>query len=264
MESSEPKRVQQFARPRTRPVVLGENDRGRTLTYAEDNGEDGSGDGSGMVTAQLRTDDNAAHNDDRWEARSPRQVQRHSLSKLCSTHPPILGEAYIGAFVNETCVAHGTAVLASNGFSAAQMALMLDGPSNVSFKLWVDGEVFASSDEMPIEPGEEWGQGGETLPVIHFQSTAHSVASPDWLQSFSIAPVPAQGETWINLDLNRGGQVFIQVLDARGATVATVYDGQWPAGGQRMLLNVAHWAAGTYFIKGLGDHGTFSAPLIVK
>ena len=233
-----------------------------TLTYAEDNGEDGSGDGSGMVTAQLRTDDNAATMMTGWEVvRTPSAAAL--AVEIVLDASPILGEAYIGAFVNETCVA-ARPVLASNGFSAAQMALMLDGPSNVSFKLWVDGEVFASSDEMPIEPGEEWGQGGETLPVIHFQSTAHSVASPDWLQSFSIAPVPAQGETWINLDLNRGGQVFIQVLDARGATVATVYDGQWPAGGQRMLLNVAHWAAGTYFIKGLGDHGTFSAPLIVK
>ena len=233
-----------------------------TLTYAEDNGEDGSGDGSGMVTAQLRTDDNAATMMTGWEV--VRTLSAAALAvEIVLDASPILGEAYIGAFVNETCVA-ARPVLASNGFSAAQMALMLDGPSNVSFKLWVDGEVFASSDEMPIEPGEEWGQGGETLPVIHFQSTAHSVASPDWLQSFSIAPVPAQGETWINLDLNRGGQVFIQVLDARGATVATVYDGQWPAGGQRMLLNVAHWAAGTYFIKGLGDHGTFSAPLIVK
>ncbi len=233
-----------------------------TLTYAEDNGEDGSGDGSGMVTAHLRTDDNAATIMTGWEVvRTPSAAAL--AVEIVLDASPILGEAYIGAFVNETCVA-ARPVLASNGFSAAQMALMLDGPSNVSFKLWVDGEVFASSDEMPIEPGEEWGQGGETLPVIHFQSTAHSVASPDWLQSFSIAPVPAQGETWINLDLNRGGQVFIQVLDARGATVATVYDGQWPAGGQRMLLNVAHWAAGTYFIKGLGDHGTFSAPLIVK
>jgi len=233
-----------------------------TLTYAEDNGEDGSGDGSGMVTAQLRTDDNAATMMTGWEVvRTPSAAAL--AVEIVLDASPILGEAYIGAFVNETCVA-ARPVLASNGFSAAQMALMLDGPSNVSFKLWVDGEVFASSDEMPIEPGEEWGQGGETLPVIHFQSTAHSVASPDWVQSFSIAPVPAQGETWINLDLNRGGQVFIQVLDARGATVATVYDGQWPAGGQRMLLNVAHWAAGTYFIKGLGDHGTFSAPLIVK
>ena len=233
-----------------------------TLTYAEDNGEDGSGDGSGMVTAHLRTDDNAATMMTGWEVvRTPSAAAL--AVEIVLDASPILGEAYIGAFVNETCVA-ARPVLASNGFSAAQMALMLDGPSNVSFKLWVDGEVFASSDEMPIEPGEEWGQGGETLPVIHFQSTAHSVASPDWVQSFSIAPVPAQGETWINLDLNRGGQVFIQVLDARGATVATVYDGQWPAGGQRMLLNVAHWAAGTYFIKGLGDHGTFSAPLIVK
>ncbi len=233
-----------------------------TLTYAEDNGEDGSGDGSGMVTAHLRTDDNAATIMTGWEVvRTPSAAAL--AVEIVLDASPILGEAYIGAFVNETCVA-ARPVMASNGFSAAQMALMLDGPSNVSFKLWVDGEVFASSDEMPIEPGEEWGQGGETLPVIHFQSTAHNVASPDWVQSFSIAPVPAQGETWINLDLNQGGQVFIQVLDARGATVATVYDGQWPAGGQRMLLNVAHWAAGTYFIKGLGDHGTFSAPLIVK
>ena len=31
-----------------------------------------------------------------------------------------------------------------------------------------------------------------------------------------------------------------------------------------MPINVGRWAAGTYFIKGVGEQGTFSAPLIVK
>jgi len=90
------------------------------------------------------------------------------------------------------------------------------------------------------------------------------VASADWVHTFSITPVPAQGQAWINLELWEGGQVLIQVLDVRGATLATIYDGAWPAGAKRLPLNVEQWAAGTYFVKGRGDRGTFSAPFIVK
>ena len=230
-----------------------------TLTYPEGNNE---GSGSGMVIAHTRTEDNPASLMTGWDVvRAPGALALAAEALLDGA--PIQGEAYIGAFVNQTCVA-ARPLMSVNGMSAAQMALMLEGPNDVQFKLWLDGEVFESSDEMYLEPGQEWGQGGGALPVIHFQSNANGVASADWVHTFSVTPVPAQGETWINLELLKGGQVLIQVLDARGATVATIYDGAWPAGAQRLPLNVEQWAAGTYFVKGRGDRGTFSAPLIVK
>ena len=230
-----------------------------TLTYPEGNNE---GSGSGMVIAHTRTEDNPASLMTGWDVvRAPGALALAAEALLDGA--PIQGEAYIGAFVNQTCVA-ARPLMSVNGMSAAQMALMLEGPNDVQFKLWLDGEVFESSDEMYLEPGQEWGQGGGALPVIHFQSNANGVASADWVHTFSVTPIPAQGETWINLELLKGGQVLIQVLDARGATVATIYDGAWPAGAQRLPLNVEQWAAGTYFVKGRGDRGTFSAPLIVK
>ena len=231
-----------------------------TLVYPGANND--NGDGSGMVMAHVRTDDNAASVMTGWQVvRAPGAAAL--AAEVLLDGATVSGEAYLGAFVDEVCVA-ARPLMEVNGFSAAQMALMLEGPGTVSFKLWLDGEVYASADEMSCEPGQEWGQGGTTMPIIGFSSSANGVASTEWVQAFSIAPVPAQGEAWINLHLHQGGQVLIQVLDARGATVATIHDGQWPAGAQRMPINVGRWAAGTYFIKGVGEQGTFSAPLIVK
>jgi len=230
-----------------------------TLTYPQGNNEV---DGTGMVIAHTRTEDNPASLMTGWDVvRAPGAVALAAEAWLDGA--PIQGEAYIGAFVNQTCVA-ARPLMSLNGMSAAQMALMLEGPADVQFKLWLDGEVYGSSDEMYLEPGQEWGQAGAALPIIHFQSSASAVASADWVHTFSITPVPAQGQAWINLELWEGGQVLIQVLDVRGATLATIYDGAWPAGAKRLPLNVEQWAAGTYFVKGRGDRGTFSAPFIVK
>ena len=230
-----------------------------TLTYPQGNNE---GDGTGMVIAHTRTEDNPASLMTGWDVvRAPGALALAAEAWLDGA--PIQGEAYIGAFVNQTCVA-ARPLMSLNGMSAAQMALMLEGPVDVQFKLWLDGEVYGSSDEMYLEPGQEWGQAGAALPIIHFQSSASAVASADWVHTFSITPVPAQGQAWINLELWEGAQVLIQVLDVRGATLATIYDGAWPAGAKRLPLNVEQWAAGTYFVKGRGDRGTFSAPFIVK
>ena len=231
-----------------------------TLVYPEDNSE--NEDGSGMVIAHGGTDDNAVSLLTGWEVvRAPGAAALAGEVRLDGA--PVSGEAYLGAFADGHCVA-ARPLMEFNGLSAAQMALMLDGPSDVTFRLWLDGEVFASSTEMSLQPGDEWGQGGTAMPIIGFSSIANGVASGEWVQAFSIAPVPAEGEAWISLDLHQSGQVLIQVLDTRGATVATLHNGQWPAGAQRIPLHVGQWAAGTYFIKGIGEQGIFSAPLIVK
>ena len=76
--------------------------------------------------------------------------------------------------------------------------------------------------------------------------------------------MPAMTTSWLDLDLNAAGQARIAVLDARGAEVAVLHDGQLAAGQHRMALDVSNWAAGTYFVKGMSSEGTFRCPLIVQ
>jgi hypothetical protein len=150
------------------------------------------------------------------------------------------------------------------GMTATQMAVMLGGPSTVTFQLWLDGQVFSSEDIMALETGDEWGQGGDVLPIIRFNSEANHVELTEGVSALSIAPVPAMSEAWMHFDLHHSGQVRISIFDARGAEVAILHDGQMAAGPQRMLLNVEQWASGTYFVKGTAEHGVFRAPFIVR
>ena len=86
----------------------------------------------------------------------------------------------------------------------------------------------------------------------------------DFVNHFSVSPVPAQNEAWMDLDLQRAGQVRISIFDARGAEVAVMHDGQLAAGQHRMPIGVQNWAAGTYFVQGISPNGVFRSPLIVQ
>ena len=97
------------------------------------------------------------------------------------------GEAYIGAFDGETCVA-ARPVLDVNGWSGAQMAVMLEQPANISFRLWVDGVEFQSNDVLDMTIGDEFGQGGDILPILRFSSAANAVVDADWVRGFSSPP----------------------------------------------------------------------------
>ena len=230
-----------------------------TLVYPSGDAPD---DGSGMTLAHTRTGDNAAELATGWDVvRFPGAAALAAEVRLDEL--PVQGEAYIGAFVGETCVA-ARPVLTLSANTAAQMAIMLEGPSEVSFKLWVDGIVYPAQETMLLEAGDEGGQGGDILPIIRFGSEANGVATQDWVQSFSIAPVPASGEAWVNLELAQGSQVNISILDARGAIIDVLHDGYLNAGSRRIGLNVEQWAAGTYFVKGVSAKGTFSAPFMVR
>ena len=227
-----------------------------TLTYPEAAPEDGPG----MAIAGLRSDD-AAQQMTGWTViRSP--FAAAVAAEILLDEQPVEGEAYIGAFVGETCVA-ARPVVGHAGSTAAQMAILLEEPAEVTFRLWVEGTVYASGDLLDLNGGEELGQAGQTLPVLRFGSTANAVVETDLLASFSLAPMPARDMTWMDLDVLMDGQMRISVLDARGAEIAVLHEGQLAAGQHRMPIAVGHWAAGTYFVKGTGPNGVFRSPLIV-
>ena len=228
-----------------------------TLTYPESDA-----DGGGMVLADSRNGDAAAQDMTGWNVVRAPGAAAVALEVLLD-EMPVSGEAYIGAFVDGACAA-ARSIVPVNGLTAAQLAIQMNGPATVSFKLWVDGEVFLSEDNMALENGDEWGQGGDVLPIIRFASEANGVASLEAVSSLSLAPVPAEFETWMHFDLHQSGQVRISVLDSRGAEVAILHDGQMTAGPKRMMLDLQQWASGTYFVKGITENGAFHTPLIVR
>ena len=227
-----------------------------TLTYPEMDM-----DGSGMVLAPLRTED-AAQSMTGWNVTvSPFAAALAAEVRL--DEAPVEGEAYIGAFDGETCVA-ARPVVSVDGWTGAQMAVMLEQSADIQFRLWVDGVEFTSTDMLSLSAGDELGQGGDALPVLRFTSAANAVVDAEWVDGFALAPMPAHSTTWLDLDLQSAGQARITVLDARGAEVAVLHDGQLAGGQHRIALNVTTWAAGTYFIQGTSARGFFRTPLIVQ
>ena len=227
-----------------------------TLIYPSASAED-----PGLAIAGLRTGDNAAETMTGWT------VQRAPFAAAVAAdirldEAPVNGEAYIGAFVNEACVA-ARPVVQHNGMTGAQLAILLEEEAEVTFRLWVDGQEFASSDVLNLLGGEELGQGGQTMPIIRFSSSANAVVESDWAAHIGISPVPAQDVAWMDLDVVIEGQVRISVLDARGAEMTVLHDGQLAVGQHRLPLQVSSWAAGTYFVKGTGPNGLFHIPLMV-
>ena len=176
---------------------------------------------------------------------------------------PVEGEAYIGAFDGETCLA-ARPVVSMDGWTGAQMAVMLEQSADIQFRLWVDGVEFTSTDMLSLSALDELGQGGDAMPVLRFTSAANAVVDAEWVDGFALAPMPAHSTTWLDLDLQSSGQARITVLDARGAEVAVLHDGQLAGGQHRIALNVTNWAAGTYFIQGTSARGFFRTPLIVQ
>ena len=227
-----------------------------TLTYPS-----ASVDDPGMAIAGLRTGDSAAETMTGWTVvRAPFAAAVAADIRL--DEAPVMGEAYIGAFVNETCVA-ARPVVQFNGMTGAQMAILLEEEAEVSFRLWVDGQEFVSGDVLNLVGGEELGQAGEAMPIIRFGSSANAVVESDWASHIAVSPVPAQDVAWMDLDVHLEGQARIAVLDARGAEVAVLHNGQLAAGHHRLALPVNGWAAGTYFVKGTGPNGLFRIPLMV-
>ena len=227
-----------------------------TLTYPEA----AELDSIGMGVVEWRTE-NATEAITGWSVvRAPGAAA--VAAEVLLDDAPVQGEAYIGAFIGDECVA-ARAVMPLDGASVAQMAIMVSGLSDVHFRLWVDGTVIESEDVMTMEGGDEWGQGGAILPILRFTSETNAIAEKKGTIQFTIAPIPARLETWINLELNCEDRIRISVYDARGAEVAVIRNGAMAAGTHRVHLDLQGWAAGTYFVNGQGAHGSFRAPLVV-
>ena len=176
---------------------------------------------------------------------------------------PVSGEAYLGAFVNETCVAV-RALTSLDNMTAAQLAVMLESSADVTFKLWLNGTVLTSDDHLMLNGGEEFGQAGNVLPILRFTSATNGVANVAVVTDLTLSPVPASTEAWLDLNVNQVGQFNIQVLDVRGAQVAVLHDGELTTGQHRIGIHVGTWAAGTYFVKGVSPAGAFRSPFIVE
>ena len=228
-----------------------------TLTYPDATPEDGPG----MGIAGLRADGDAAQEMTGWTVvLSP--FASALAAEIRLDEQPVNGEAYIGAFVNENCVA-ARPVITVNDITAAQMAIMLESAGEVTFRLWVEGQEFNSGDALNLEGGEELGQAGDMLPILRFESATNAVIDSELISEFSISPMPAHSTAWMNLNLNKESQMRIAILDARGAEIALLHDGQLASGQHRMAIEVGNWAAGTYFVRGEGPNGMFRSPLIV-
>ena len=228
-----------------------------TLIYPEATDSDGSG----MVMADLRSDD-AAEAMTGWEViRAPGAAAL--AAEIQVNEVAVDGEAYIGAFVGESCVAVRT-VMPFGNMTAAQLAPMVSGICEVEFRLWVDGEVLISQDIMTMEGGDEFGQGGDILPIIRFHSETNAVSEMEGISSVKISPVPSDGDTWLDFELREPSQMRIAVHDARGAVIAVLKNGTMAPGQHRLHIDMTPWATGTYFVRGMGDAGTFSMPLIVR
>lgn len=228
-----------------------------TLTYPEATDPDGSG----MVMADLRSDD-AAEAMTGWEVvRAPGAAALAAEIQL--DEGTVTGEAYIGAFVDESCVAVRT-VMPVDNITAAQLAPMVSGICEVQFRLWVDGEVFFSEDIITMEGGDEFGQGGDILPIIRFHSETNSVFESAGISSVKVSPVPSDGDAWLDFELKQPSQMNITIHDARGAVIAVLKNGTMASGQHRLHMDMTPWAAGTYFVKGIGAAGIFSMPLIVR
>ncbi len=228
-----------------------------TLTYpsAEDIDTNGLG-----VTPQ--EEESTAAGTTGWEvSRGP--LASAVAAEIRLDDQAVSGEAYIGAFVADLCVAMRP-LISTNNLTAVQLAVMLEESADVTFKLWRDGEVFTSSDILSLGGGEEMGQGGDIMPIVRFTSTTNGVWSPDVISALTISPVPASTEAWLDLNVNQDGQMHIGILDARGAEVAILHNGNLPAGQHRLSISVEGWAAGTYFVKGVSPIGVFRSPFIVQ
>ena len=227
-----------------------------TLTYPS-----ASGDNPGMAIAGMRTEDNPAETMTGWTiVRAPFAAAVAADIRLDDA--PVTGEAYVGAFVNGACVA-ARSIVQNNDLSGAQMAILLEEEADVTFRLWVDGQEFVSDDVLNLLGGEELGQAGEAMPIIRFSSAASQVVESDWASHISMSPVPAQDVAWMDLAVHLEGQARIVVLDARGAEIAVLHEGQLAAGQHRLPVHVNSWAAGTYFVRGTGPNGLFRIPLLV-
>ena len=228
-----------------------------TLVYPETT----AGDGSGMVLATLR-DGQAASAVTGWSA-EPAPMAAAVCAEILLDDLPVEGEAYIGAFAGDRCVAVRP-VLPHAAGTACQMAIMLEDASDVTFKLWLDGEVFHSADIMSLDGGEVMGQGESVKPLLRFGSEALGVASHQGMTTLSVTPIPATTETWLNFNLAEDSQMRITAFDARGVQVKLIHDGQMAAGEHRLMLDVSAWSAGTYFIKAIGNKGILRTPIIVQ
>jgi len=64
-----------------------------------------------------------------------------------------------------------------------------------------------------------------------------------------VAPNPIQGSATVSISLPRSMNVSMTLVDASGSVVATITNGQLPAGSHRLSIEAANVASGMYALQ---------------
>ncbi|WP_420456233.1 integrin alpha [Rubrivirga sp.] len=76
-------------------------------------------------------------------------------------------------------------------------------------------------------------------------------------------PSPTRGRSEVRFQLDAPAWVTVRVVDALGRVLATLVDGDRPAGSHRVALDGSGWAAGVVFVRAEVDGASSSRPLVV-
>ncbi len=118
---------------------------------------------------------------------------------------------------------------------------------------YLTGETFSatgSSQSFTLQPGEYrvYVNRNVVNPVI---TSAPTATAPSTSFEAKVFPQPSAGQTWLELNLPRTGQVQAQLINANGVALRTITDRRLLAGQHRISLeeSMRGLPAGTYWVR---------------
>ncbi len=152
----------------------------------------------------------------------------------------------------------------------------------------IDGAV-AETAEARVRDAERWGTEGEYVWGNAYVGETHA-EDVRYLQAFTrrraawmdgalaqplapgpgpavalsrVWPSPASGDVQFTVTTGAADRLRLEIVDARGRRVQTIFEGAVEAGRRTMSVSTAGLAAGAYFVVASGSLGTFSRPLVI-
>ncbi|MFN4892849.1 MAG: alpha-amylase family glycosyl hydrolase [Bacteroidota bacterium] len=118
---------------------------------------------------------------------------------------------------------------------------------------YLTGETFSatgSSQSITLQPGEYrvYVNRNVTSPIV---TSAPNVSSPITGFTAKVFPQPSAGQSWLEVNLTRNGNMQAQLIDAHGVVVRSVTDRQFTAGTHRISMeeSLRGLPAGTYWVR---------------
>lgn len=111
------------------------------------------------------------------------------------------------------------------------------------------------------------GRGGNNfyLDDINVSVISVGVNESSLVEEVNIYPVPAVNEANVVVSFSAEvNQANLEVYDAHGRLIQTIYKGSLQAGEQRWRVNTSQLSSGLYFIVFSGEGNKFSKPLLVE